>query len=72
MNVQKADDRVIRGAGKKDGLQRVWLNGALVLDRSGVLWREGGGQGVARFTFRNFMGGSDTDWAAPHDQDVVR
>ena len=58
-------------AGQSNGVQRVWLDGSLVLDRRNVKWRTTSGEGVARFTLRNFMGGSGSDWAASNTQDVV-
>jgi hypothetical protein len=42
--------------GTSDGIQRVWLGGKKVLDRTDVLYRQSLNYSVEQFTFQNFHG----------------
>ena len=49
-------------------MQKVWLDGAKVLDRRDVLYRTDPTALVEVFTFRNFHGGKSDKYRPLHDQ----
>jgi hypothetical protein len=58
--------------GKKDGLLQVWINNDLVLNRTDVLYRtvDNPDTKIGRLAFECFLGGSNSDWAAPQDESM--
>ena len=55
-------------AGVSNGIQKVWLDGALVDDRRSITFRAGFDAAVEKFTFRNFHGGSNDLYRPPQTQ----
>ncbi len=47
-----------------DGSVRVWVNGELELDKSGIAWQTGGGQPlIDNLYYSNFYGGGNPGWS---------
>lgn len=53
--------------GKKDARLRSWLDGALVLDKGGIMLRQGKELSINAFYFSTFHGGADPSWAPKND-----
>lgn len=53
--------------GVADGRVRVWLDGQLVLDQVGLIFRSVDSLKVDGIFFSTFFGGSDESWATPED-----
>ena len=58
---------VLNEPGKSNGRIRVWLDGNLVLERSGLLFRTIDTLKVDGIFFCTFFGGSDPSWSTPKD-----
>ncbi len=56
--------------GRADGLVQVWLNGVLVLDETGLLFRTTPTLRIDGLFFSTFFGGGDASWATPREQSV--
>ena len=52
---------------RRNGRIRVWVNGQLVLDKTGLLFRTNEQTGVRGVMAHVFFGGKDRSWAASHD-----
>lgn len=56
--------------GMADGRVRVWLDGQLVLDQVGLIFRSVDSLKIDGVFFSTFFGGSDASWATPEDVHV--
>ncbi len=54
--------------GSSNGVARSWLDGALALERTNLLYRKTTALKVDNFTFSTFFGGSGSEWASPANQ----
>lgn len=61
---------VMNTPGSRDGIVQTWLDGVLVLDRSGVRFRDTGAWGIDAFHMTTFFGGNEAAWAAQRDEVV--
>jgi hypothetical protein len=59
---------VMNTPGKRDGSVQTWVDGAPVLDRGGLRFRDTGAWGIDAFHMTTFFGGSETAWAAQRDE----
>ncbi|KAF0814063.1 Chitodextrinase [Andreprevotia sp. IGB-42] len=59
---------IINDAGASNGEFRQWVDGVLVLQQSGLLFRNAAAVGVSAIKMDTFFGGSSTDWAPATDQ----
>lgn len=55
------------GAGKHDGILRAWLDGAMVLEKKDIRFRDAATVRLDAFYFSTFHGGSDASWGPGHD-----
>ena len=62
------EEVVLNTPGRDDGRVRVWIDGRLVLDRGGLVYRSGPAVHIQGLFFSTFFGGKKPDWASPRDQ----
>jgi len=67
---EMALEAVMNSPGVPDGILRVWADGRLVLEHTGILYRRRADQGVDGLMFSTFFGGGDPSWATPVDQTI--
>lgn len=53
---------------RHDGILRVWLDGALVVERTNMRWRDVDSLQIDGISFSTFFGGSTADWAPSKDE----
>jgi len=58
----------INTPGKHDGILQAWFDGALVVDRHDIRYRDVDTFAVDRFLFDPFFGGSDETWSTTRDE----
>lgn len=56
---------------RSDGVLRVWLDGLLVVDKPGMLWRKYDNVSIDTLYFSNFFGGSSVAFQATKDEHVT-
>ena len=61
---------VLHHVGKSDGIQKSWVDGKLVFQRSDVRYRFDREHKIERFVWQNFDGGSPTSSSAPKFQPI--
>jgi hypothetical protein len=59
---------VMNSPGQRDGTVQTWVDGALVLDRGGLRFRDTAAWGIDAFHMTTFFGGNDPSWAAQRDE----
>lgn len=57
-------------AGQANGVQRAWVDAALVLDRGDILFSSDGSNMIEKFLLHNFHGGNDERFAPPRYQSI--
>jgi hypothetical protein len=57
-------------AGKPNGVQKVWLDGALVYERKDILYTNTGKHGIDQLKFENFHGGKSDGFRPNRDQSM--
>lgn len=62
------EEVILNAPGRDDGRVRVWIDGRLVLDRGGLVYRSGPAVHIQGLFFSTFFGGKKPDWASPRDQ----
>ena len=63
-------DVVLNHIGTADGILRVWVDGALVIERRDIPYRREPSIGIEGLMFSTFFGGHDATWASPRDQKI--
>jgi hypothetical protein len=61
---------VMNSPGQRDGTVQTWVDGAPVLERGGLRFRDTPAWGIDAFHVTTFFGGSDPSWAAQRDEVV--
>ena len=62
------EEVILNATGRDDGRVRVWIDGALVLDQGGLIYRSSPAVQIQGLFFSTFFGGKKPDWGSPHDQ----
>lgn len=62
------EEVILNTPGHDDGRVRVWIDGRLVLDQGGLVYRSGPAVHIQGLFFSTFFGGKKPDWASPRDQ----
>ena len=63
-----SEEIVLNTPGRSDGVARIWIDGAKVVERTNLMLRDESGIKVDGLLFSTFFGGSDESWASPGDQ----
>lgn len=62
------EEVILNTPSQDDGRARVWIDGRLVLDQGGLVYRSGPAVHIQGLFFSTFFGGKKPDWASPRDQ----
>ena len=62
------EEVLLNTPGRDDGRVQVWIDGRLVLDQDGLVYRSGPAVHIQGLFFSTFFGGKQPDWASPRDQ----